>query len=270
MIHPAFAAKILYSLLSNPQIHKLRKRERSVLDQAKQRKHPFNNFEVMGYAWGTEDGIPLFLIHGWEGHTGNFGALIEALTAMGYYVLGFDAPAHGLSSSGRTDMFEYSRFLTTMFHKYNPKVVISHSFGTTNAALALRSLNDYSLDHWIMIASPHTFKSRIETVRKLYGVPHKTLSKLATRFERDSGELIDDLDFENYAAFLGNIRDVLILHSKTDSVIPFHYAEQIHASLKHSHLVALEKVGHFGILWSSQLLEPIIHQLSIPHIENKS
>ena len=270
MIHPGLAGKYVYSLLSNPQIHKLREREKGVIDQAKQRMHPFNNFEVKCYSWGPEGGIPLFLIHGWEGHTGNFGALIEPLTQMGYHILGFDAPAHGLSSPGRTDMLAYTQFLATMFTQYNPGVVISHSFGTMNTALALRSLIDYRLDHWIMIASPHTFESRIETVRKQYQVPQKTLDKLATRFEHKSGESISALNFEHYQAFLGNIKDVLILHSLTDRVIPFRYAEQIQRSLKQSKLIALENLGHFGILWSPQLLDHLLKHLSVSDIENKS
>lgn len=262
LIHPKLAARLVYHLLSNPKIQKTRDREAVVLETARKWYIPFRDMHIQGYSWGLENTKPLFLIHGWEGHTGNFGALVEPLVQKRYRVYGFDAPAHGRSSKGRTDMFLFSEFLQEMFRRYHPSVIISHSFGTTSAALALRKLTDFRLDHWLMIASPHTFRSRIETVRKQYDIPPNTMLALNKVIENRSGESIDRLNFEHYREFLGSVRAFSIIHSRSDAVVPYRYAEDIHKALPSAKAVSLDGVGHFGILWSEDLLQQIDRSLA--------
>ncbi len=269
-VYPGLAGKLVYHLFSNPQIQKVRSREKSVLDEAHQWTEPFRKFIIKCYRWGSEKGIPVLLVHGWEGHTGNFAALVKPLIERGYCVLGFDAPAHGESSSGKTEMLEYATFLQGMFTTFNPRVVISHSFGTTSAALALRALLSYPLDDWVMIASPHTFDSRIETFRKLFNVPPRTLERLRNHFEHQSGERIGELNFEHYQPFLFNVKNIHIIHSRSDSVVPYNYARDIHEALSQSILIPLDNLGHFGILWSPELIRQIQDNLQFPSIDNKS
>lgn len=268
VLHPKISARLVHHLLSNPQIQQLHQREAAVLDMAEQWKEAFRAFQIHVYAWGVETGTPLLLVHGWEGHTGNFAALVKPLTDRGFRVFGFDAPAHGRSSRGATDMFQYSQFLTDMIHKYQPGVIISHSFGTTSAALALCALKKYKLHHWIMIASPHTFNSRIETVRKQYNIPVRTISVLRPLIEQRSEQKINDLNFDHYSKYLEKVDHIPVIHSRADRVVAYKYAEDIHKALPDSQLIPLDEVGHFSILWSAELREHIDHLL--PNRLNKS
>jgi len=254
LFSPELSARLVYRLLSNPQIQKERQRETRLLDQAETWSETVVDAHIRAHAWGHPEHPILFLIHGWEGHTGNFAGLIPLLVDKGYRVMGFDAPSHGHSSRRSTDMFEYGRLLAILMKKFHPIALVSHSFGTTSAALALRSLQQPVLDSWIMIASPFTFRSRIETVRKLYEIPENTMSALPPLIETRSGETIDDLNFNVYSPFLDGIRDIHVVHSQSDGVVPFSYAEDIHQALPQSSLHPVDDLGHFGILWAEALI----------------
>jgi len=268
LIHPRLAAKLAYQLLSNPQIKKERQRETELLDTAERLEFDFEGARVHGYSWGPEQGKPLLLIHGWEGHTGNFGALIEPLIQKGYRIYGFDAPSHGRSPSVKTNMFQYAQFLNEMLVRFTPEVIISHSFGTTSTALALRALEKFALDQWIMIASPYTFNSRIEMVRNQYNIPQRTMTALRPLIEHRSGERIDALNFNHYRQYLDGVRQISIIHSRADTVVLYHYAEEIQKALPKANLLTLDKVGHYGILWSQEMLKPV--EELIPDLHNRS
>jgi non-heme chloroperoxidase len=59
-------------------------------------------------AFGPPDGLPVMLLHGGLGHSGNFGHQVPALAAAGYRVLVMDSRGHGRSTrDGAT--FSYAR-----------------------------------------------------------------------------------------------------------------------------------------------------------------
>ena len=257
-----WAATLVHHLLSNPQVRYLGAKEVTILDLAESWTTSFESFQIQGYRWGPTQGKLVVLVHGWEGHTGNLGAVAMTLVKSGYQVLGFDAPAHGRSSSGRTDMFQFARFITIMLEEHKPHLVISNSFGTTSAMLALRALKHFPLQHWIMIASPYTFLSRMETVRKLYHVPKSAMRKLHTHIEDTTGEDIHQLNFQHYKQYLNSVRSLSIIHAEHDSVVASDYARDIHDACEGSKLYIMKGSGHYGILWSDELLTLLKKMLS--------
>lgn len=269
-INTNLAATLVRYLLSNPQVRYFGAKEIAILDQAERWTTSFESFEIQCYRWGSAGGKLAVLIHGWEGHTGNLGAIVTTLLGSGYQVIGFDAPAHGRSSRGSTDMFQFSRFIQKILDEQKPQLLVSHSFGTTSAVLALRALKRFPLEHWIMIASPYTFLSRLETVRKLYHVPEFTMRALYTQIEKVSGEDIDQLNFQNYEKYLGSVEVLSIIHAEHDSVVVSDYAQDIHTAIENSDLYILKGSGHYGILWSSELLTLLKTILSSSGVEKES
>jgi pimeloyl-ACP methyl ester carboxylesterase len=53
--------------------------------------------EVAVYRWGKAD-RRILLVHGWGGKAAQFFSFVGPLLESGFEVIGFDAPAHGLSS----------------------------------------------------------------------------------------------------------------------------------------------------------------------------
>lgn len=254
-ISPTLAAKIVYWRMSNPAVRKLRTSEEEVLAKAEQRNVPFQGFAIRKYEWGKGSAKTALLVHGWEGQAGNFAGMIDLLVEKEYHVISFDAPAHGKSSKGATSMFAFGQFLAEQMPYLNPDLVISHSFGSVSTAMTLRRNPQIKVGVWLMATTPFSFKNRISDVANQLGVNEHTQKLLIEKVEHRLQESIDNLNMANYCNTLHNVEKAVIVHSKADKVLPLEGARKVHEAFPQSEMVELEKVGHYAILWSEDLLE---------------
>ena len=258
-IAPGRAVDLLYRLMSNPRVRKLRDSEEEVLATASQADVAFGAHTLRRYEWGKGQPRRALLIHGWEGQAGNFAGLVPLLLERGYHILTFDAPAHGKSSRGRTYMFEFGEFLTAQVEAFRPEVIISHSFGSVNTAVALQPIPHTPLRLWVMATTPHRFRTRFEELVAFFGILPKVQARLLDRIEAEVKQPIDDLDLAQYAAAFTAIDRVVIVHPVRDRILSIGGARQVHAALPQSVMHELEGVGHYSILWSEEL-ETIVRE----------
>jgi len=261
-LSPRMAAKKLYHIMSNPRIHKLREFEEKALNRSKKELVKFKGFNIQKYSWGKPDDPIALLIHGWEGQAGNFGALIDLLLGKGYQIVAYDAPSHGNSSKGKTSMFEYADFVTERLKIHQPKVVISHSFGSVTAAFALKENPEVQIDKWFLITTPYHFRDRINEMAEFIGVSGKTVKHLVFILEKEIDIPLDNLNMKVYGGNLNNLGKATIIHSKSDRVIPIEKARLVHNAIPQSQLIELENQGHYRILWSKQLKDILKEQIA--------
>lgn len=243
--------------MSNPRFRKLRESEEKVLNESIVKSIKFRNFEIIQYKWGTENNKIALLIHGWEGQAGNFASIIQNLTDNGYQVIAYDAPSHGRSSKGNTNMFEFSTFLESELKEFEPDLIISHSFGSVNTATLLRKNPNLKVNLWIMVTTPYRFMSRVNDMSNHFGLNSKTKNELINRIQKDTQENITQLDMAIYCEELQNVEKAIIVHSKTDKVLPIDGAREVAKSFERSRLIELDNLGHYAILWSNELNEII-------------
>jgi pimeloyl-ACP methyl ester carboxylesterase len=253
LILPSLAAKKVYHIMSNPRIHKQREFEKEAISGSVKEKIKFKDFDILKYSWGNSANKTALLIHGWEGQSGNFGALIELLLHKGYYIIAYDAPSHGHSSRGNTSMFEYAEFVHEIFKTVRPGIIISHSFGSVTAAFALKENPDIKIDQWFLITTPSHFKDRIHDIAVFIGISHRTVNRLTNRLEKELNISLDKLNMGEYAGNLNNLKEAIIIHSQSDGVIPIEKARKAHEAIPQSELIELEDLGHYRILWSKRL-----------------
>ncbi|MFT6319350.1 MAG: putative alpha/beta-fold hydrolase [Granulosicoccus sp.] len=246
-------SKIAYKFMSNPRIRKLRDSEEAILNKSLMEKIDYEDFKIQQYEWGKENDKTALLVHGWEGQAGNFAALIEILVNQGYHVVAYDAPSHGRSSIGKTNMFEFAEFLELQLIKLNPSLIISHSFGSVNAATVLRKNPNIKIDLWIMVTTPHKFITRVNDISNQFGINATTQNELINLIQNDTNENINQLDMAIYCKELTNVEKVIIVHSKIDRVLPIEGAREVAKSFKKSSLIELDNLGHYSILWSKEL-----------------
>ena len=258
---PSLAAKQVYDVLSNPRIRKKRSFEEEVLDKAQKEIIPFRGFKIQTYSWGPASEKVVFLIHGWEGQAGNFGALVDILLEKGYQVKAFDGPSHGYSSKGKTNMFDFSDLVNELLNKYLPSAIISHSFGSVTSIMALSKNADIPIDKWIMVTTPHNFKNRINDIKDYLGVTERTMNKVVHKIESDAASSIHTMNMDYFGDRVNHVQDVLIVHSKADKVIPIQSARNAHAVIPHSRLIELQNFGHYSILWSEELKKIVDREL---------
>lgn len=253
IIAPSLLANKVYHYLSNPKVKKLRDFEDVVLKQSEINDIAFKGHYLKSYTWGNPNGKKVLLVHGWEGQAGNFGAIVEILVSKGYYVQAFDAPAHGYSSKGSTHMFEYAEFISKQMKIIQPEFVISHSFGAVTTLVSALSNPAVEIKKWLMVTTPHNFKTRLKDVKKEIGITNRTMDKIVEKLEADTGKKLDELNMGYYGSRIKNIEDIKIVHSKTDKVIPIESAKYVQAHIPDSKLIELEDLGHYSILWSEEL-----------------
>lgn len=248
--------------MSNPRQRKLRESEKDVLDAAMTKNITYGQFSLKHYEWGTDNNKTAFLVHGWEGQTGNFASLIPVLLKANYKIISIDAPSHGKSSKGATNMFAFANILEQHFKTVKPDLVISHSFGSVNVARVLRLYPEINLDLWILVTTPNNFKSRINEMAAKFKLSQKVTQKLILSIQKDVNEDINDLNMVTYCNTLSNVKKAAIIHSKSDRVLPIEGAREVNRSFKPSNLIELDNYGHYSILWSEELKSILSNLLS--------
>ncbi len=260
LLFPNRVVKFAFDQLSNPQVRKLRAHEVAVLEKSTKETLAFKTHSIQCYRWG--DGAErVLLVHGWEGQAGNFSDFIAPLLSKGYTVYAFDAPSHGYSSRGNTNLFEFTELVGLMIQKYRVTKLISHSFGGVAVTYALYENRDLSLKKYVLLTVPDKFSQRIDDVCEQIGITPKVKAKLIQHIG-DQTQL--DLTTTNVSFFVKNINvdHALIIHDKNDKVIPIERSKNVHHQWANSEFQEITDTGHFRILRTPAVVDRTINFLN--------
>jgi len=181
-----------------------------------------------------------------------FFKFIQPLLDKGYQVVGFDAPAHGLSEGKSTNILEFYQVLSHIGKKIGTiKVGIGHSL---RCSLLFAKKEGLKLDTIIMIASPTIGEDIITSFRKKINASPRTsiaLRKMvAERFE---------LDFEEITACelakQITLKNHLIIHDKDDMEVPYNNAEVLKRINPKAQLLLTNGLGHTRILRDDNVVD---------------
>lgn len=253
-------AYFAYKTLTNPQLKKSNIHEIDILDQAYKEKILFRKFNIQFYHWGEPDHDPILLIHGWEGHSGNFAEIIQSLVEQHYYVLAFDGPSHGSSTKRQTNLLEFSDLIISILEQYHIKKIISHSFGSMITAYALSRSPHLQIDKYVLMTTPDTFLERINSISSQVGINEKTKQILIRKLEKELNTEITKICVSQFVKDI-HVKKALILHDKEDKIIPIRQARIVNENWDNGNLEELENTGHFRILKEPSVIERIINFL---------
>ena len=195
---------------------------------------------------GDEAGsrFPLVLvIPGLTGHMEepHITAIADALPLSGYACLRAELYGHGMSGGSFhdhnlflwaleiMDLIDYVRKMDSVSEIY----LCGHSQGGTAAVLGA-GLKPDALDGLILLAPAMLMKENAMTG----GFPEKFFDP-----ERIPDETLVFDDFDDAIRLYGN-RPVLVVHSKTDELVPFRYGEETAAAYQNAELVSIEADDH--------------------------
>lgn len=134
-LSPKFAARLMAKLWFMPLVPKT---EAHVLQwqSSAQQRIALAGREL--FVFGTDPAAPLILcVHGWRGRGFQFRRFIEPLTAVGFRVAVFDAPAHG-DGQRSTTLYEFTDTVLEIEKVAGPiDSIITHSFGSPAVAFAI-------------------------------------------------------------------------------------------------------------------------------------
>ncbi|PFG43413.1 hypothetical protein ATJ88_2110 [Isoptericola jiangsuensis] len=105
---------------------------------------------------------------------------MRALTAAGWRVESYDAPAHGASAGDRLTLLEHMAAMRAVEAACGPfDAVVGHSLGAFAAGTALHE--GFSARHFVSLAAPTGFDSVVATYMRLVGLSPVLHERLCTR-----------------------------------------------------------------------------------------
>ena len=219
---------------------------------------------VVAETWG--DGPPVYLLHGWAGHRGQFAAFVEPLVSAGFRVVAIDAPGHGESGPGRhgrglADMLDFIGSLHSATVRYGrAHTVIGHSFGAS--AVAVAALDGLRADRLVLIAPVANVASGLDFFARVSGVGPRILSRMVPRAERVIGRPAGDFDIALRSAEREELPPALVIHDTKDKEVPFGNGALVAGAWPDGRLVPTEGLGHKRILRDAGLVGTVMSFVS--------
>lgn len=214
--------------------------------------------ELTGYEWGSGERTVL-LIHGWRGRASQFAPLVRELVAEGFRVVSFDAPAHGRSSGGRTDMRDWLAAAEVLQQSHGPfHAVVGHSMGGLAALTLARSSMPIGLVAVISaVGHPDPY---IEEFAKDFGLNDRTAAQVKARFHARLGEDAASAS-QRYDAVTHPLpaeTELLVVHDRGDQRMPDTDATRLNAAhAGRSRMVRTSGFGHTRVLAAEATLDAV-------------
>jgi predicted alpha/beta hydrolase family esterase len=266
-VFPPLVEKLILKLFFSPAPYRINGAQKDLLNQGESFYILSRGNRIKCWKWGK--GPVVLFAHGWNGRGIQFHHIIQPIVDAGYTVITYDAPAHGESEGQYSNYFEYTDALRAVYHYLKHKeihAIVAHSLGAA-AAINMVDREDFA-GKIILIAPPLKLKELLYKTFDDYGVPkiiyQNLIQDLETNYEYN-------LHFDNPCQLLKkSVKQIHIIHDKTDRVVPYEHVEQIAQSYSHIHFRATAGYGHRKILNQDMVVKIIEEILKIPEDHIKS
>ncbi len=199
---------------------------------------------LAAYRWGA--GVPVLLVHGWNGRSTQMGAFIEPLVRLGFRVLAFDAPAHGDSPGSHTDFPQIAEIIEDIAAKHGPlHSIVAHCAGCVPTLLALGRATPVKRAVFI---SPFA-----QLDNQLQSLAHKL--RLRPRVAREQRRLLEAIYGQDFyktyspAAMVPNLAALgLVIHDRDDREVPVEEGRLVASRWPKATFVDTNGLGHYRLL----------------------
>lgn len=259
IFNSAYASKLALKLFSKPRAGQLTPHINSFLETAttKTTLH-YNSLPIQTYHWeGTKETV--LLAHGWESNSGRWRHKIQKLHKEGYNVIALDGPAHGGSGSDTFNAILYSEFINIVCEEFKPTSFIGHSVGAMALVVFLKKQTYANGKKLVLLGAPSGFKGIMKRYKEMMGYSQNVSEGIDTYIELKFGHP------PNYFSTADFAKDIdikgLLIHDKTDRIIPYQDALDIDAQFKNAKLISTEGLGHSlkGDFVSDEIIKFLSH-----------
>lgn len=251
---PSLAALLAERLWRHAPRYRTPRHEAAWLADAKTSTLPFGGHPLALYSWGT--GPTVILVHGWSGRGSQLGAFVAPLTAAGYRVVAFDAPAHGRSPGRYTSALEIARALRAVVDARGPAHgVIAHSFGGLATLIALH--DGLHVERAVCVSAPASAEALFSRYTRRLGLSPRAIALLRRRTERRFGDEIwtrtDNIRLATHARIPG-----LMIHDRDDRDVPWEEGAAIARAWTGADWLLTEGLGHRRILRDPAVIARVV------------
>lgn len=262
-VAPRVAANRAYTLFNTPRFRRISARDQAVLNAAERLHSTFRDSALTGYAWGEEGRPQILLVHGWEGHVGNFSSLVMPLVNAGFRVIGFDGPAHGDSDGTTSNVIDYASVLSDLMVEFGPMHgVVAHSLGAPAIVFMMSTMMHYRIKRLVLIGAPCEFTDVLARFADELSLTPRTLHQMERLTHERLGIPMSAVSLKAMIPYITT--PGLVIHDRRDPVIPFDDAETIAAHWQGSELIATEGLGHNKTLRHAGTIYRIVDFIAEP------
>lgn len=205
---------------------------------------------IRAWLWGS--GPLIVLAHGWEGRGSQLGDFVAPLTAAGFSVAAFDAPAHGDSSGSQSSLPHFAWALHGVVDRLgDPHAVIAHSLGCAAATLAVR--DGLAVRRLVFISPPLDPVEYTEQFGAMFGLDARVVDGLRRRIEERF--LRDWRTYSLAASARGMAVPLLVVHDRDDSETRWERGAELATLWPGARLMTTEGLGHRRVLRDRAVIE---------------
>lgn len=218
----------------------------------------YNRLTIRGWQWLpiNNNKKTILILHGFDSCSYSFESYIQPLSYLGYTVLAFDAPAHGLSDGKTVTVLDFKNVVITINRLYgNIHTIIAHSFGGLCAALTTTELIE--LKKLVLIAPAIKTTRAIDSFFNIVQLGEIIKQDLIQYIEKIAQKKIDYFSTTNAVA--NSSIATLWVHDKDDFICPYEdLIELQEKNLPHIQFHITENLGHNKIYKTKKVKEKII------------
>ncbi len=239
------------------------KRERRILDATENFTIPFHGamppggeFELPVTSWAEKDHRLVLLVHGWGGHRAQLTDFVKPLTAAGFHVVSFDAPAHGDVPGTHASGYQIAEAIHAVVDKVGiPHAVIAHSLGTMSVTVALE---DWLKPQKLIFFGPmRRLEDTLVPFLKVNHLPEEMAPNLRAATEAVFGP--DVWRNTSLDLILPKIPiPALIFHDRDDETTPYISGVGVARAWPSARLVTTHGLGHRGALKDPEVIRQTV------------
>jgi pimeloyl-ACP methyl ester carboxylesterase len=250
-VSPALAAAAAEYLFVTPMRANSPMREAGWAATAERLTLPSPHGELSAWVWGRGPRTVL-LVHGWSGRGLQLGAFAAPLVLNGYRVVTFDAPAHGVSPGGRSNLFRHTDGVLAAARAFGPlSGVIAHSLGTTSVLLAANR-NALSPGRLVALAPMARTRTMTDWYGRMTGFSPVVVERMRALLERRFDFAWDDIEPRSLAKGLAS--ETLIIHDRDDRELPASEGRELARRILSAKLLVTSGLGHRRILRDAEVV----------------
>jgi esterase/lipase len=218
-----------------------------------------NNKKVNGYRWNHPQSKKAMILHGFGSAAHKFEDYATLLTAKGYEVLAFDAPAHGDSEGDTTNAIEYCDMIKKVIEEFGMvQSFLAHSFGGISLSLALEDIPHDKNTKVVFIAPATETTSAVDGAFNMLKLKNE---QVRNEFHKIVFEVSGKkTEWFSIRRAMHNIKaSILWIHDEDDDITPWADAlkvkEDNHTNIK---FVLTKGLGHRKIYHDNDIKKSVI------------
>ena len=245
-VSTAYAKKLAVKMFFTPPKSDLNEEEVDFIKKAKRLHFYVKAKNVYAYSWGSGQ-KKILLVHGWGGKSSQFMSIILNLVKLGYEVVAFDAPGHGLSDGNDSDILLFEKAIQEINSILGEfECIIGHSLGAVASLLAQK--NGLKAKRIITISAPSIAEDILYLFRKNINASEAITKHIEDHIENKYGLPFYHLSGETIAEQLTCKTPTLLIHDKDDKQVPIKHLNALKDKLPHAEHFYSEGYGHNHIL----------------------